>query len=168
MENTQHSAQTMARYAGIFAAGVIIGVLVSWAFTTTRDRAIIAGTSASSTEAAVVRADAGLASGAQDSFEVPTEQKAGKKVTITRATVMKPTWIVVYEGAGSDVGRALGASLFTMEKQSGIVTLLRATVPGKAYYVGQALDNGNGTFSTSADTPVMVGGERLLLRFVAQ
>lgn len=164
----QQAEPSMARYAGIFAAGVVVGVLVGWGIAVMKDEPVAASLNAS--EGAAVES-AGLSVGsngeAQGAFEVPAEQKAGKKVSITRAAVSAPTWVVVYDSVGGTVGRALGASLFSPQKQSGTVTLLRATVPGKSYFVGQATDNGNGTFSTSADKAVMVGDERLLLRFTA-
>lgn len=159
---------SMARYVGMFAAGVVVGVLVGWGVAEMRDEPAV--TNANATNSAAVQR-AGLSVGAQGevqgSFEIPATQKAGKKVSITRAIVDVPTWIVVYDSVGGTAGRALGASLFSPEKESGTVTLLRATLPGKNYFVGQAVDNGNGTFSTSADTPVTVGDERLLLQFTA-
>ncbi len=160
---------SVARYVGMFVAGVVVGVLIGWGVAEMRDEPIAAINANTSNSAAVQ--SSGLSVGArgeaQGSFEIPATQKAGKKVSITRAVVDVPTWIVVYDSVGGTAGRALGASLFSPEKESGTVTLLRATVSGKSYFVGQATDNGNGTFSTSADTPVMVGDERLLLQFTA-
>ncbi|MCC7500333.1 hypothetical protein IT396_00810 [Candidatus Nomurabacteria bacterium] len=166
--SVQHAEPSVARSVGIFAAGVVVGVLVGWGFSVMKSEPV--ATSLNASEGGAV-ARAGLSVGpngeVQGAFEVSAEQKAGKKVVITRAVVSAPTWIVVYDSVDGTVGRALGASLFSPQKQSGTVTLLRATVPGKSYFVGQAVDNGNGTFSMSTDTPVMVGEERLLLTFTA-
>ncbi len=166
--NMQHAEPSIARSVGIFAAGVVVGVLVGWGFSITRTESVATNLNASE-GGAVARAGLSVGSNgeAQGAFEVSAEQKAGKKVSITRAVVSVPTWVVVYDSVDGTVGRALGASLFSPQKQTGMVTLLRATVPGKSYFVGQAVDNGNGTFSMSTDTPVMVGEERLLLRFTA-
>ncbi len=158
----------VARFVSVFSAGLVVGVLVTWGFSTAQERRTVAGQNTANTTqtAGVVLAEGGTA---QASFEVAALQAAGKKIQIARAVVTKPTWVVVYEaGSGGAPGRALGASLFTPTKTSGTVTLLRTTVPGKTYLVGQVVDNGNGTFSLSTDKPVMQGSARLLLSVTAQ
>lgn len=164
------SANGLARYTGMFAAGVVVGVLVTWGFAANNDRRTVAGPNATSTPttnqaAGVVLGPDGTANA---SFEVASPQAAGKKIQIARAIVTKPTWVVVYESVNGAPGRALGASLFTTKKSTGAVTLLRSTVAGKTYFVGQATDNGNGTFSLTTDKPVLTGTSRLLLTVTVQ
>jgi hypothetical protein len=167
---------SVSRSVGIFAAGIIIGVLLSWGYGAAVDRSITAGPNATSTtqgkQTTNNRSGAGIAIGtdgtAQSSFTVEDPQAAGKKVTITKAVVSKPTWIVVYDDVDGKPGRALGATLFTSQKQSGTVTLLRSTTAGKDYLVGQLADDGNKVFSLKSDKPVMVNGSPLLVGFTAK
>ncbi len=165
----QVGTPSFARNAGIFAAGIVVGVLVSWGYSATTNRTTVADDNGAATAQSSQGAGLSVAAdgSAQSSFEVVTPQAAGKKVAIARALVSKPTWVVVYDSVGGDIGRVLGASLFNAQKQSGSVPLLRATVPGKEYFVGQTLDNGDRTFSVKNDTPVLVDGEPLLLSFTA-
>lgn len=163
--------QGMARFAGVFAGGVIIGVLLTWGFTTATERRITAGPNATTTtqnNAASVGLAADTNNPTEVSFEVASPQSAGKTVAIAKVLVSKPTWVVVYEKGANGPGRALGAALFSPQKKSGTVTLLRGTVAGKTYLVGQHLDNGNNTFSLKTDPLVMSGGARLLLEFTAK
>lgn len=161
------SASALPRLVSVFAAGVIVGVLVAWGYSTSKRAETVADANRPASQAA------GLAIGADgeviSAFVVESPQPAGKRVAIAKAVVAQPTWVVVYEqSATGGVGRALGASLFNAKRSSGDVPLLRATTPGKTYLVGQSLDNGNGTFSTTADKPVLSGERRLLTTFTAQ
>ena len=158
---------TLARSIGIFAAGVIVGVLVTWGYVSATERRPAAPSSTTTTNqaASVVVASSGAA---QSAFEVASPQPAGKKVMIERIVVSRPTWVVVYDSENGALGRALGAALFSATKNTGAVTLLRATVPGKTYLVGEAADNRNGTFTLKTDEPVMQDGERLLRTVIVQ
>jgi hypothetical protein len=163
-EPVRRISKDIARFVSVFAAGMIVGVFVTWAFSGNRTTVAGSNQPSNATQAAA------LAIGTEpaQSFSVASPQPAGKRVAIAKVIVQEPTWVVIYEMSGKTIGRALGASLFSASKSSGEVILLRATTPGKTYAVGQALDNGNGTFSVSADKPVMAEGGRLLLTFTAK
>jgi hypothetical protein len=92
------------------------------------------------------------ASGA--SFTIPSPQDAGSTVAVNDLSVTKPTWIIVYDTANGKPDRVLGASLFFAGDSSGIVQLLRSTLPGQKYLVTAAVDNGDKTFSVHGETPV--------------
>ena len=88
---------------------------------------------------------------------VASPQAAGLSVTITSATVSQPTWVVVYESLNGKPGRALGATLFFPENngKGGAVSLLRATMPGQSYLVGENIDSGDHVFSLHGDQAVV-------------
>lgn len=162
----------VSRYVGVFAGGIVVGVLLAWGYSAATERSITAGPNATSTSQSIQnnKTSNGLVIGAdgaaQVALEVVSPQLAGKSVAIAQAIVSKPTWVIVYENNNGQVGRALGASLFSAQKKSGTVTLLRTTVAGRSYFVGQALDNGNKTFSLKTDKPVISGDKRLLVEFM--
>lgn len=162
----------MARTIGIFAAGLVVGVLIGWGYSTSVDRGMAGANATSTPSTRQSSSTGGLTIGAdgnaESSFSVADPQPAGLKVSITKAVVSKPTWVVVYEDNDGKTGRALGATLFTAQKQSGTVTLLRGTVAGNDYLVGQSVDDGNKTFSLKADKPVLVGDNPLLVGFTAE
>ncbi len=78
----------MARYTGVFAAGVIVGVLITWGFTVTLERTATATVPTIKSQAADTAVPAGVA---QSSFEIVSPQPAGKKVIIERIVVSRPT-----------------------------------------------------------------------------
>lgn len=153
---------------GIFAGGIIIGAMVGWMWfgapqnaapsdsTTAGD--ISSPKSALSGGASDVAGDTVPTAGAVISNEwltVPSPQPAGLQVAISHVSVTRPTWVVVYESRGGQPGNALGASLFFDSTQSsGVVDLLRGTLPGQMYFVGESIDDGDRIFSLQNDKPV--------------
>ncbi len=88
---------------------------------------------------------------ADGSLVIPSPQSPGMQIAITRALVTVPTWVVVYENYNGQPGNVLGAALFTHDRPSGVVELLRGTLPGQTYFVGEARDDGDHMFSMMRD-----------------
>lgn len=111
-----------------------------------------------------------LGTGSSGTITIPSPQAAGLEVSVSQANVTAPTWLVVYEDNNGVPGNALGAYLFTPQSQggttSGTIELLRGTTPGKTYFVGQALDDGDKKFSLDLDKPVRDShGNPVLVQF---
>lgn len=156
-------------YAGILAAGMLAGIMLTWGWSSWR-AAPVAGT-ATTTQSArneSARTDSGVGTGvavspaapagADPALSIMSPQPAGKSIKVDKAIVSSPTWIVVYDNKDGKPGNALGASLFFPEKQSGTVTLLRATMPGKSYLAVKQVDNGDRKFSLRGDPYLSEGG----------
>lgn len=108
------------------------------------------------------------AEGSDATLLIMSPQAAGTSVTISKAIVAEPTWIVVYENNNGTAGNALGAALFFPDRQSGTVELLRATVSGKSYLVAKQVDNGDHRFSLRDDQLLSEGGEVQWVSFDVQ
>lgn len=99
---------------------------------------------------------------------IPKTQKAGMMVAVAHVEVSTPTWVVVYENKNGGRGPVLGAALFDKGRIKGVVELLRPTVQGKAYFVGQTKDDGDRMYSASHDTIENdASGKQLLVPFTA-
>lgn len=87
---------------------------------------------------------------------IDSPQDAGMQVSIKSASVAAPTWIVIYDSNNGQPGRALGASMFFPDYngKGGTINLLRGTLPGQTYLVGESLDDGDHIFSPQNDKPV--------------
>lgn len=85
---------------------------------------------------------------------VASPQPSGMQVAVTNVSLAEPTWLVVYESRGGLPGNALGAAMFFPTTKSGTIDLLRGTLPGQTYFVGQSLDDGDHIFSLQSDKPV--------------
>lgn len=97
---------------------------------------------------------------------IPSPQSAGLQIGISSVSVTAPTWVVIYENHNGQPGNALGAALFTSERQSGVVELLRGTLPGQTYFAGEARDDGDHIFSLQNDPAVRdQNGNPLWLQF---
>ena len=89
-----------------------------------------------------------------NSLVITSPQDAGLQVAVSNVTVSVPTWVVVYENHNGQPGNALGAALFTADRTSGVVDLLRGTLPGQTYIAGEAQDDGDHIFSMQNDPAV--------------
>jgi hypothetical protein len=173
----QDSSSNMGTYVGIFVAGIIIGALVGWGITSGKSGGSASATATSTAMTATSTtqgstASAALASATTDTngnVSVPSPQTAGFAVAISKVVVSQPTWLVVYEDHAGVPGNAIGAGLFFAGQTSGTVELLRATLPGQSYFVGQSLDDGDKIFSLQNDKPVRdTQGNPLFTEFTAQ
>lgn len=167
------------RYTGMFALGVVVGVLVMWGITAATKPGQVSTTAKPSTansatqngsnnaaSGVAVTSTGAVASGA--ALQVPSPQKAGLSVSIAKAGVAKPTWVVVYESRDGAPGNVLGAHLFD-QTGAGTVTLLRATVAGQEYFAGMSPDNGDRKYSKALDKAEAASdGSLIVVRFTAQ
>jgi hypothetical protein len=109
-----------------------------------------------------------MAAGANN-ITVASPQQAGFAVAVSKIMVKQPTWLVVYENNNGTPGNAIGAGLFFADSTSGTIELLRATLPGQSYLVGQSLDDGDKIFSLATDKPVRdEKGNPLFTEFTAK
>jgi hypothetical protein len=86
-----------------------------------------------------------------DSSVTVNDQASGKGVFFANGVFENPSWVVVHEMRGMDVGNALGAAYVVPEMHEGVVQLLRATVPNQTYTVRIYSDNGNRVFELNDD-----------------
>lgn len=101
-----------------------------------------------------------------NSITIPT-QTAGTKVTVSALSVAAPTWIVIYDNNNGQPGKALGAGLvFPTTKAPIAIDLLRPTIAGQTYIVGQRLDDGDHKYSSQTDKLVTdESGKPMWLQF---
>ncbi len=96
-------------------------------------------------------------------------QPAGMTVAVAHIEVSSPIWVVVYENKNGGRGPVLGAALFDKGRTQGVVELLRPTLSGKGYFVGQTKDDGDRMYSAQHDTIENdAQGKQLLVPFTAQ
>jgi hypothetical protein len=168
----------MPTYAGIFVGGLVIGVLVGWGAVGTRSTGTNAtvntdnqasSTTTQTTGTGTTMDLSGSTVGAGD-LTISSPQNSGLEVAVAHVNVSVPTWVIVYEDHNGVPGNALGATLFFPAAQggatSGAVSLLRGTLPGQTYLVGEALDDGDHKFSMNTDKPVRDSkGNPVLVQF---
>ena len=174
-------SSNMGTYIGIFVAGLIIGALVGWGITsgksgstatvaTSTSMATSSGNSAAAANSGSGTIDLSGATAGPNSVTLAAQQQAGFAVAVSKVIVTQPTWLVVYEDHNGVPGNAIGAGLFFSASiggnTSGTIQLLRATLPGQSYFVGQSLDDGDKIFSLQNDKPVRdAQGNPLLTQF---
>lgn len=193
--STQPTQSHAAKFAGMFAAGIIAGVLIAWGWSSvtggpTEEGVVSTATSTSQSASASNNSGASTATntsaisgsvsvdssgsvvpGTATATSVVANQPAGPTVAVSNIQVSKPTWVVVYEEANGQRGNALGAKLFfaSPTAQNGSITLLRATERGRTYLVGQSVDNGNRKFELHTDEAVVgANGQPVMTQFTAQ
>ncbi len=149
-----------------FITGVVITLLVMWgisAFQTNHNSA----TQKTATIMATSSADQSKTSGSQlSSISVPvtqsgslivSSQPAGLGVEVKGISVSVPTWIVVYDDNNGKPSNTLGAALVLSGEQNVIVPLLRTTVSGSIYLVGESSTNaGSHTYSRTTTQPLNI------------
>ncbi len=97
---------------------------------------------------------------------IPTPQSAGLEVTVSHMVVSVPTWVVIYEDHNGQPGNVLGAGLFVAGRESGVVELLRGTLPGQTYLVGESRDDGDHMYSAQNDPAIRdANGDPMLTQF---
>ncbi len=82
---------------------------------------------------------------------ISSPQDSGLQVAVADVEVTSPTWVVVYEDTNNVPGNVLGAGLFTSDRKSGVVELLRGTLPGQTYFIGESRDDGDHMYSMTND-----------------
>ncbi|MDB5225448.1 MAG: hypothetical protein JWL87_400 [Candidatus Adlerbacteria bacterium] len=146
-------------YAGLLVGGIIVGVLLAtaWGAMGGDDAPGAAATTtpkATTNATPAAAATTSLKGSTLGAPMVVEDQSAGSDVAISRLSITKPTWVVVYVSRDGKPGNALGARLFFAGDQEGSVALLRDTTPGQTYFVGLSVDNGDRIFSLSRDAAV--------------
>lgn len=147
----------------LFLGGIVVGVLLvlGWFMLTEPQSGSYLLTSDNATSTDTAKKSAWFpflstkTTGEEDEIlSIPSPQDPGFEVAVTHISVDIPTWVVIYEARGREPGNALGAALFTSERKSGAVILLRGTLPGQTYLAGQSRDDGDHIFSLDNDPPV--------------
>ncbi len=168
------------RLAGIFISGVIVGLIIGWGWFSLRNDAAKVAENANATTTEMVGGETnttGTVPGTtgtngtvmQNTGSLSATSKSSLSVALSGIAVTAPTWIAVMDNNAGKAGNALGAAMFFPGQKSGTIELLRGTVSGKTYLVGEYADNGDHKFSKSADTQVMgVAGNPMLVEFTAQ
>lgn len=152
-----------SRYVTMVILGIIAGAIIAWGYSawhrpakmTQSDTsgAMAADTTAPATTDKNLGVDTATmaAVGSDASLTIPSPQTAGTSVTVAKAIVAAPTWVVIYENNDGKPGNALGAALFFPDHQAGTVELLRSTTSGKSYLAVKQVDNGDRKFSLKDD-----------------
>lgn len=84
---------------------------------------------------------------------VVADQTAGPEVIVKSvAAPVSGIWVAIREMSGKDLGNVLGAARITGLQTNIIVSLLRATEPGRSYAVELYRDDNNGLFDPSANS----------------
>lgn len=133
-----------------FIAGVMLGALVVGAWFLNGNTSFVPAWApsplplATSTAAAPIPPSGALA---------VADQSAGNTVMVESVTVPPPgVWIAVREMFGNDLGNVLGAERVGSPRSNVLVSLLRATEPGRLYAVELYRDDGSGVFDPSKDS----------------
>lgn len=181
-----------SRLIGTFAAGLIIGLLIAWAWFDLRGGDTTGSTSAtgtSSSEFAITKTGGQASSGAAATgtqtgaaptqtgpqgtavsgaaITVPASQKAGYTVEVSSLAAPEAVWAVVYSNADRS-GRIMGAARFAA-RRSGTIELVHPTVAGKTYYVGLVADTANHAYSSKVNKPILgANGAQVMTQFTAQ
>lgn len=165
------TARVVPMVVASFVVGIVVGVLVGWAwFVNPGDTpgSVVSKSEGSAQESEGTQPVAPTAPGvpavSSSSAGISVaSQPAGSTVAIASVSVASPSWVVVYESRNGARGNALGAKLFAPEEKSGVVYLLRSTTAGQTYFVGQRLDNGDRVFSMKNDMPAVDSAGKLLV-----
>ncbi|MBY0294172.1 hypothetical protein K2Q08_02475 [Patescibacteria group bacterium] len=163
-KNQSPEESHMKRNLIIAAVAILVVAGIAWAVTSDKNSDVEgtpAGTVATSTKPAATGSTSGTTatSNAQASFPsgalvISSPQNAGLTVAVSNITVQVPTWVVIYESYNGQPGNVLGAALFTSDRSSGVVDLLRGTSPGQSYFAGEARDDGDHMFSMINDPAI--------------
>jgi len=132
---------------GSFVAGTMLGALVAGAWFLGGDAALVPLSSslrlATSTENTVQKSGAVSVA----------DQSSGMTVVVESVTVPPPgVWVAVHEVSGDDLGNVLGAARVKGPRTQVIVSLLRATEPGRRYAVQLYRDDNNDVFDPSVNS----------------
>lgn len=165
-----------------FIAGIIIGLLIGWAWfglrpgvpsngaatTTESGETTTAGNTNSNSTSSETQKPAGVTA-SDVTLAVPKIQPAGMTVEVSAVSAGAPVWAVVYENENGAPGWALGAKKFMPEETSGTITLLRATTAEKSYLVGLTTDIAGAAFDIHVNAPLTdESGNAILAEFTAE
>ncbi len=120
------------KIAAIFIAAILLCGLIVWGIISLR-------ATGPSNAAAVSQSSETASSTARAGTFSVAAQPAGRSVVITGTDVPAPTWIVVYDNKVGKAGSTLGAAVALPGHPTLIIRLLRRTLSGRTYLVGEAL-----------------------------
>lgn len=141
-------------YAVIVA--VVVLLLIAAGFLWTRSNraparketpAKTATTTPATTTASVAVDERQATVAAADGERVSTDTQPAGPTVRASFTLTRDSWVAVQDAKGG----VLGAGRFAAGATSGVIELLRATVPGETYTVVIYADNGNRTFDLYTD-----------------
>jgi hypothetical protein len=170
--------------------GVLIGIAVVKAFSSSKVEAPVLATATESTTASTTEEVAAPAlpetpkviSAAKD-FPLPPvvpantrvgitvgDQPAKKSVAVTEIAVKAMSWIAIYDEREGKPGSILGAQRVNPEDTATTVELLRreGTVAGQKYYAAILPDNGDGVFDRLTDLPPFSPEKVVIVSFLAK
>jgi len=131
-----------------FVAGIMLGALMAGAWFWRGDSALMTFSSppplATSTAESIAPENGTLS---------VANQVSGDAVVDESDTVPPPgVWVAVREIHGTDLGNVLGAARAGGPQSAFVISLLRATVPGRSYAVELYRDDGGDVFNPSANS----------------
>lgn len=156
---------TLAYVTAAALVGLVLGVLIAWAFFIDAARSTQAPAAAipnlSLAKPAVnpqtvlsTRKSVATSRITSSGELIVEDQPAGLIVHVRHAAVDEGKWVVIHEDREGILGNVLGAARFVRGTTEGAVELLRATSPGSTYHAVLYADNGDRAFSLSDDTPL--------------
>jgi hypothetical protein len=163
----------MSAYVGIFVAGIVIGALLGWGISASKSGTSSTATSTPNGATSQNGNNVDLTGSAiGSSLVVAATQTAGMSVSVTNVSVAEPTWVVVYEDVNGKPGSVIGAELFFPPSMKGKtasdIELVRPTIAGNTYYVGQSVDDGDKSYSSKNERKLVGSdGSLLLSKFTA-
>jgi len=145
---------------------IIVIVLVGWAIAAKRTGSPVIGSGIANTDKEVAsstntkdtskpeanfsRPSASETAVASGETVTTPDQPAGISVSITQATLKRPSWVAIRDTSG----RILGAGWFAVSGENLSVPLLRATEAGQVYQAVIYIDDGDKQFDFHKDTLV--------------
>ncbi len=81
-------------------------------------------------------------------------QFAGPLVEIDSIHIATTSWVAIHDDERGVYTRVLGAQIFSPGMNTGTVSLLRYTIPGRTYHAVIHSDNGDRQFDYITDTPI--------------
>lgn len=85
---------------------------------------------------------------------IVNNQFPGPVVEIAFIRIATTSWVAIHEDDDGAPARILGAQLFSPGTETGTVTLLRYTEPGRRYHAFIHHDDGDRVFDYTADLPI--------------
>jgi hypothetical protein len=161
-----------------FIMGLIVGGGSVWMWI---GRSADIGDVSTAGDEEVLNGDEGLANVLSSGEDISKEsgnailvrnQLPGDSVSIDSAVLSEIGWVAIHEDRNGVPGNILGATLFNVGRNRGIVELLRPTVEGGTYYAMLHDEAGRGengfTFDHETDLPIIdSSGNPIMIRFNA-
>jgi hypothetical protein len=176
-----------SRLIGTFVAGLIIGLLVAWAWFdlrgngsgrpsatgTSSDEFVITQTAGQNTGTATTgtgstgSSQTGTpATASVATVSVSGDQKAGSAVTGVTVSTKEPIWAIVYSNPDR-TGQVMGAVRFAAGR-TGTIELVHPIVSGKTYYIGLAKDTADRKYHQPMTPLSGADGKQIMTQFTVK